>query len=102
MGLELFLLHWLYVHFGVNGAGAYYGFWSGIGSDIGEISIFAAMTTGIAMLWHKHNCEAKGCWRLIRHTTEAGHLVCRKHHPEGAPTAQQIHDAHHAAKRAKL
>jgi hypothetical protein len=55
-----------------------YNFWSGIGSDIGEVAIIGGLITIVRHL----NCHAKGCYRL------GGHLVpgtpyktCRKHHP---------------------
>jgi hypothetical protein len=85
---------WLYHYFGVNGSGPWYGFWSGTGSDIGELAIVG----GLASLVRHKNCEVKHCLRLGRHTTAAGHKVCRRHHPEGAPTAQDVLDAHTAAK----
>ena len=91
------VLHWLAVHTGtVNEPGPYYGFWSGFGSDIGEIALIGA----VLGIFRKHNCEVKGCWRLARHETAAGHKVCRKHHPDisnKAPTNQEVIDAHAAA-----
>jgi len=76
----IWLLHWLAVHTGtINEGGPYYGFWSGFGSDIGEVAII-------------------GCWRLGRHQTGAGHHVCRGHHPDDPLTRQDVLDAHAAAK----
>lgn len=71
-------LHWLAVHTGtVNESGEYYGFWSGFGSDIGEVTIIGGMIAGA-----KHiNCAEKGCWRpghIIHGTTIR---TCHKHHP---------------------
>lgn len=69
-----------------------YNWWSGAGSDIGEVAIIG----GITGLVFRHNCHQHGCWRLSRHTvvdpTTGEHIVrCRKHHEEwkadGAPTA---------------
>ena len=97
MGIELFILHWLYIHTGIPGVGAYYGFWSGIGSDIGELTIVVALCTAIGTFLHRHNCEVKGCWRLQRHATAAGHIVCRKHHPDGPLTSEAVAEAHNAA-----
>lgn len=55
--------------------GAGYQFWSGIGSDISELTIIVAMIT-----WARHkNCHKKGCWRLGHPDPEHGHPVCRKH-----------------------
>ena len=91
----IWLLHWLAVHTGtVNEPGPYYGFWSGFGSDLGEIAIVGGLFTVV----RRHNCEVHKCWRIGRHTTDAGHRVCRKHHPDDHLTVEQVHAAHHAAK----
>ncbi len=93
------LLHWLAVHTGtVNESGPYYGFWSGFGSDLGEVALIGALITGF-----KHvNCHVKGCPRIGHYTVEGTpYKVCRKHHPEmddKAPTVEQVHAAHQAAK----
>jgi hypothetical protein len=92
--------NWLYWFFGIGGSGPHYGFWSGTGSDIGEVTILGAVLVGV----HHLNCHAKGCWRLSRHQVEGTpYKVCRKHHPSipsGGPTLDQIHAAHaaHVAK----
>ena len=39
----------------------------------------------------KHNCHAKRCWRIGRHPVGGTtYIVCRKHHPDEKPTAEQI------------
>jgi len=87
-------VHGLLIWFGItNAAGHAYSFWSGIGSDLGEITIIG----GLLMVLRKHNCEVHGCWRLGRHTTAGGHTVCRKHHPDDRLTARDVQDAHRAA-----
>lgn len=76
-----------------NLSGRTYGFWSGIGSDVGEVTL-------LGILWatlRRHNCEVKGCVRLGRHSTAANHVVCRKHHPDEHLTAQAVIDAHQEA-----
>ena len=80
-----------------GGNTSHYLFWSGAGSDLGELSIVAAMATLTATLLRKHNCEVHGCWRMGRHDTAAGHTVCRRHHPDEKLTAQDVADAHQAA-----
>jgi hypothetical protein len=46
----------------------------------------------------RHNCHAKGCWRLGRHKVPGtDYIVCRKHHPHTTPTAEDILAAHKAA-----
>lgn len=95
------LLHWIdhiigadyglpYGHFG------FYNVESGSGSDVGELAIVGGL---IAMI-RRHTCEVKGCWRLGRHKTAAGHAVCRHHHPDGHLTAERVAELHHAAKAA--
>jgi len=77
------ILHWLGLD---SGSGTAYLAWSGFGSDIGELAIVAAL----AGMLRKHNCEVHRCWRLGRHGTDGGHMVCRKHHPAGPLTARQV------------
>jgi hypothetical protein len=64
-----------------NLAGVQYGFWSGIGSDLGEVAIFG----GVVGIYRKHNCHVKGCARIGKHPVEGTpYVVCAKHHP-GVP-----------------
>jgi hypothetical protein len=70
------LLHWLAVHTGtVNEGGPYYGFWSGFGSDLGELALLGA----IGGMYHKHTCHSRGCWRIGRHIVD-GTPWCNRHH----------------------
>ena len=70
------LQHWLAVHTGtLNEPGGYYGFWSGFGSDLGEVTLLAA----VLGVYHRHNCHTKGCWRIGRHVV-AGTPWCNRHH----------------------
>jgi hypothetical protein len=53
-----------------------YNFWSGIGSDLGEVTLLTAV---LAAYWH-HTCHVSRCWRLGRFAH--GHLkLCAHHHP---------------------
>jgi hypothetical protein len=90
----VWMQHWYWL--GVdNLSGAWYGFWSGIGSDIPIFAAALGLLANFYVLMRHHNCEVHRCWRIVRHQVETtGHRVCRKHHPEGAPTAQQIRDLH--------
>lgn len=94
-------LHWLMVHLSQetgtsNAASRAYDFWSGFGSDIGEITLVA----GVAAYWRKHNCHQHRCWRLSRHPVGDGtFVVCRRHHPDiqgKKTTAADIAAAHEA------
>ena len=74
--------HWAQIHFGItNEAGPYYGFFSGSGSDLGEVAIIGGIATLVAGLWHKFNCHNEGCPRIGLHAVAGGtYVVCRKHH----------------------
>jgi hypothetical protein len=90
------LQHWLAVHTGtVNEPGGYYGFFSGFGSDLGEIALIGALWAA----WHRVNCHTKGCLRIGRQRVEGTtYVVCRKCHPDGKPTRAHILAAHRAHK----
>jgi hypothetical protein len=60
---------WLHVLGLDNLSGRWYGFWSGIGSDLGEFAIVGA-------LYHHLNCHEEGCWRIARHGLGGR---CRRH-----------------------
>jgi hypothetical protein len=84
---------WLLHVLGVdNLSGRWYGWWSGAGSDLAYLGIIGALA-------RRGNCEVKGCWRLGRHKTAAGHKVCRRHHPDDHLTAQQVTAEHENARR---
>jgi hypothetical protein len=76
--------HWAQIHLGIaNEPGPYYGFFSGSGSDLGEVAIIGGIGTLIAGLWHKFNCHNEGCARIGLHAVAGGtYMVCRKHHAE--------------------
>ena len=87
---------WLANFMGLSGTGPVYAFWSGFGSDLGEVVILGA----IVGAYRKHTCHVKGCWRLSRRPVEGtSHIVCHRHHPQGAPSAQRVLDDHAAANR---
>lgn len=97
--------HWLAVHTGtVNESGPYYGFWSGFGSDLGELTLVAAVGTGVYTGVKKANCHAKGCWRVGHYPLEGTpYHLCAKHHPDvpqGGATHEQILEHGRRAKAA--
>jgi hypothetical protein len=59
-------------------SGKWYGFWSGFGSDLGELTLITAV---IAAARHK-NCYKRGCWRLGHIDPKHGHPACKKHHTQ--------------------
>lgn len=70
-----------------NVSGPWYAFWSGIA---GELSWIGAA----AVLYRRHACHARGCWRLAKHpVADSPWVVCRRHHPDlpnRSPTAENI------------
>jgi hypothetical protein len=80
--------HWIEVHTGtVNESGPYYGFWSGFGSDLGEVTLIAAILTPAVMAARHSNCHTRGCWRITMHKvkdpqTGVEYRQCHKHHPD--------------------
>ncbi len=73
-----------------NEAGPWYAFWSGFGSDIGEVAIVGSLLAIV----RKHNCHVRGCPRVGRHPVEGTTwTVCRRHHPDGHPTAEDVQGA---------
>ena len=67
---------WLLHVLGVdNEAGHWYAFWSGFGSDLGEVALVGAVLGG----YRKHNCHQRRCWRIGRHVVD-GTPWCNKHH----------------------
>lgn len=105
-GLAFLVLYWATVamqsqhFFGFSSGGgnsSHYLFWSGAGSDLGELSIVAAVFSLVYALLRKHNCEVTGCWRIGRHDTAAGHTVCRRHHPDDSLTVEDVLSAHQDA-----
>lgn len=89
--------HWLAIHTGSeNEPGIYYGFWSGFGSDIGEVAILG----GVLGVFKHHNCHVKRCWRLGRFAVAGTpYKVCHRHHPEfdKKPTVEDVVKAHRIA-----
>ena len=90
---------WLRVHAGISDlSGPYYGFWSGIGSDIAEFSLVGAALTGVYQLTRKFNCHQRRCWRVGTHEAAGGQFVlCSRHHPDyrgKKPTRELIEQLH--------
>jgi hypothetical protein len=60
------MAHWLGLD---NSSGPIYAWWSGPGSDLGELAI-------VAVVYHHLNCHEPGCWRIARHACGGR---CRRH-----------------------
>ena len=71
-----------------SGSGTAYLFWSGFGSDLGELTIVGALLA----VYRKHSCHTRHCWRIGRYKLNVkgvGYSLCRRHHPAhpGPPEA---------------
>jgi hypothetical protein len=94
--------HWLQIHLGIiDEAGPYYGFWSGFGSDLAEISILGAIGTGVYEVVKKFNCHQPRCWRVGNHPAAGGQfMLCYRHHPDyqgrrpGTELIERLHREH--------
>ena len=74
-----------------NVSGRWYGWWSGAGSDIGELAIIGA----VIGTWRRVNCHVKGCPRIGKVAVPGTPWhVCWHHHPEGKPTHHHVLRAH--------
>jgi len=67
-----------------------YNFWSGFGSDLGEVTIIGALI----VLYRHHECHVDTCHRLHwkSWTDPDGHVhaLCKKHHPHQQPTEAEL------------
>lgn len=86
-------LTWYWFWHPLQGVG--YQFWSGIASDVGELTI----VSGLAAVYWSHTCHVGRCLRFGRHRLAGGKYAVCRHHLPGAPeklTVAHIH-AEHAA-----
>lgn len=72
------IFHWFLHYTGSsNVSGPWYGFFSGFGSDLGELTLIG----GAYVLIRRHNCHVKGCKSIITHLDPTVHApACRTHH----------------------
>lgn len=71
--------------------GSWYDFWSGLGADIGGLTILGAAVGA----YRRHNCHVHGCWRIAKQeVVGTSWMVCHRHHPEGRPSAADVATAH--------
>lgn len=90
-----FLRHWMAIHTGTiysSNNPAYYNFWSGFGSDLGEATLIGAVGVGVYTVVRRANCHAKRCWRIGHYPLEGTpYHLCTHHHPE-VPTKSASHE----------
>lgn len=94
--------HWLIHVAGVDyglpyGHWGWYNAWSGIGSDLGELTLAG----GLAAVYRKHQCHRRRCWRFGHHDftdekTSVTYRLCRKCHP--AHPGSRALTRHHIAR----
>jgi hypothetical protein len=90
------LLHLLDRYGVTNASGRWYAFYSGAGSDIGELAVVG----GMVAFYRRHSCHVDSprfCWRPGTHPVlGTPYRACRKHHPAvpGRVTADHIIAAH--------
>lgn len=70
---------WLLHALGLDsGSGPAYLWWSGAGSDLGELAIVG----GIVAVYRRHSCHVRRCWRLARYPVAGTpYVTCLRHHP---------------------
>ena len=107
---ELFpLQHWFATHLGIGTsprAVFWYSWWSGAGSDMGELTLVA----GMLALYKAHlNCSVTGCPWPGRHVSQGDdgrtYKTCHKHHPgvdHGRRITQADIDTVHAEHVARM
>ena len=82
MSILHFIGHWTGIS---DESGSGYALWSGIGSG-------SPLLAGIALVFRRHNCHQRWCWRIGRHP-HGQYVLCSVHHPnvpDRGPTAEHI------------
>ncbi len=81
-------MYWLVHLLGLDDAsGRWYLWWSGPGPDVPLLGAAAAIL-------RRHNCHTRGCWRIGRFPVDGSSwTVCGRHHPTGAPSADDVRGA---------
>lgn len=93
------LLHLLDEYGITSSTGRWYAFYSGAGSDIGELALLSALVE----FYRRHTCHVDSprfCWRPGTHPVEGTpYRACKRHHPAvpDRVTAGRIADAHRDA-----
>ncbi len=84
-----------------------YQWWSGAGSDFGELTLIASVLAVLGLVAHHLQCHEPSCRRIIRHRFhdhETGEVygVCPRHHParhhrEPGHPLHRLHEQYHGA-----
>ena len=70
-----------------------YQFWSGIGSDFGQVTLITGLVFAGWRFKKAHECHVESpvnCHRFGRPVPGTGHVACRKHHPHAAERGSGI------------
>lgn len=67
---------------------AWYLYYSGIGPHLWELATLGSL---IGFL-HRHTCHVHRCYRIGKYPV-ADFMVCRRHHPDDAPRAEDVRHA---------
>lgn len=98
-------LSWYWLWHPLQGPG--YQFWSGIGSDIAEITLISALLAGFYKTYRHLECHVespKACHRIGHLVPGTGHRACTKHHPHsdergsGKITEKSIRECHEVSR----
>lgn len=78
----------LFLHFtgSDDTSSVYYGFWSGFGSDLGEITLIA----GLVAWWRAGECHVDSCHRRGKYPFKH-YKLCRVHHPDMPDKVTRLH-----------
>jgi len=79
--------HWLGYWLGLtNAAGPVYSFWSGFGSDLGELALLG----GVISIARHGNCHVRGCLRFGKPVAGTPYRACHTHHPDHEGSARNV------------
>ena len=98
------LRHWVALHTGIihGGPDQYYNFWSGFGSDLGEVTLISAVGVGVVHRGPQGaHCHTKAVLAdRSHHRRSKGALRGRRrhHHPATCPRAEPPHAAHRSSR----
>jgi hypothetical protein len=110
-GLTEWWANWLWHPMGVCSGTAHqlelcrgYNFWSGIGADIGEITLVVSLISGILWFRRHYQCHEETCRKVgVHRVLGTPYRTCWHHHPvlsnhpHGKVPLAHIHAAHAAA-----
>ena len=68
-------------------SGEGYAFWSGIGSDFGQLTLITGLAIAAWRIRKHLECQVeapRNCHRLGRPVPGTGHRACRRHHPHAS------------------